>query len=513
MTIAIMASLSLSLFSSSPPFSSMLKGDGGATKMAYAQTSSDTLDQNGIKRLDPINQYSLSYGSEWYTFTKNFRSDGSMRMDFKNRESDSAMLAGYFRIQSSDCTNTPKEEISAKFNGGPHTSSGSSGSTDEPNNTWADTMDMGTSFDLDRARIRWEKTHPTYSSSISPTSTQTPISGTMCSTPDKWIGYLAFKLNLDSNCDGKVDQIRLLQYIDRSGLDNGKPRNNWVLTFDRTFSLNEIGLKSKIQSYVEDIGHPEYRYQTLRIDGQSQSEWQSTTNPPYKFVTLKQITNIQKDDGSCTTEPEPGPEPEPTPSFTTISFANVNQGQTLSDVYRVVVSASPTNTVSNIKLYVDDSTLINTENSAPYEFDLDTADFSDGNHVLKAVATATTSAGGGTVTKTISVVFDNEDTEVPEPEPTPSFTTISFANVNQGQTLSDVYRVVVSASPTNTVSNIKLYVDDSTLINTENSAPYEFDLDTADFSDGNHVLKAVATATTSAGGGTVTKTISVVFDN
>ena len=108
-----------------------------------------------------------------------------------------------------------------------------------------------------------------------------------------------------------------------------------------------------------------------------------------------------------TPDPEPEPEPEPTPStFSTINFANVREGQTLSDVYEVVVSASPTNTVSNIKLYVD-STFIKTENTTPYEFDIDTADFSDGNHVLKAVATATTSAGGGTVTKTIPVVFDN----------------------------------------------------------------------------------------------------------
>ena len=298
MTIAIVASLSLSVFSSSSFFFSKLQGSG-AIKMAYAQTSSGTLDKNGIKRVDPLNEYSLSYDDEWYTFIKNFRSDGSMRMDFKNRESDSAMLAGFFRIQSSDCTNTPKEEIASKFNGGPHTSNGESGSKDEPNNTWADTMDMGTSFDLDKGRVRWEKTHPIYSSSISPTSTQTPISGTMCSTPDRWIGYMAFKLNLDSNCDGKVDQIRLIQYIDKSGLNNGKPRNSWILTFGRTFSINEIGLKSKIQSYVEDIGHPEYRYQTLRIDGQSQSEWKSTTNPPYKFVTLKEITNIKKSDGSC----------------------------------------------------------------------------------------------------------------------------------------------------------------------------------------------------------------------
>jgi hypothetical protein len=105
--------------------------------------------------------------------------------------------------------------------------------------------------------------------------------------------------------------------------------------------------------------------------------------------------------------PSPEPEPTPTPSaFTTINFANVQEGQTLSNVFEVVVSASPTTTVSNIKLYVD-STLINTENTTPYEFNVDTRNFSDGNHVLKAVATATSSAGGGTVTKTITVNFNN----------------------------------------------------------------------------------------------------------
>jgi hypothetical protein len=109
--------------------------------------------------------------------------------------------------------------------------------------------------------------------------------------------------------------------------------------------------------------------------------------------------------GGGTPDPDPDPDPDPE-TFTTLDFANLNQGQRLTNDYEAVVTASPTNTVSNIKLYVD-STLVGTQNSAPYEFRLDIGDFSDGTHTLRAVATATSSAGGGTVTETISVVFDN----------------------------------------------------------------------------------------------------------
>jgi Bacterial Ig domain len=87
----------------------------------------------------------------------------------------------------------------------------------------------------------------------------------------------------------------------------------------------------------------------------------------------------------------------------TISFANVNEGQRLSGIYELVVTASDTTKVSNIKLYVD-STTIKTEYNAPYEFDTDTTNFSDGNHVLKAVAKDTS---GSTITKTVTVAFDN----------------------------------------------------------------------------------------------------------
>jgi Bacterial Ig domain/RTX calcium-binding nonapeptide repeat (4 copies) len=199
-----------------------------------------------------------------------------------------------------------------------------------------------------------------------------------------------------------------------------------------------------------------------------------------------------------------------TVSVLTISFANVNEGQTLSGKYNVVVTASDVSKISNIKLYVD-STLVKQENSAPYEFPTDTTKFADGTHTLKAVAT---DKSGNAITKTVAVMFDNEASSTPppptsSPPPPSSSLTISFANVNEGQTLSGIYEVVVTASDTTKVSNIKLYVD-STIIKTEYNAPYEFGTDTTKFSDGNHVLKAVAT---DKSGNTITKTVAVMFEN
>jgi hypothetical protein len=396
------------------------------TNPAYAAGAAGTLDSNGLMRIDALGSNSpfgddmdISYDSEYYIgdARKNFRSDGSMRIDWEGKPSsmvdtDGVFLAGYFNIDlggertsGNDCSANPTEEISMKMNGGPHSSSDAE---------WADTMDSGTiSFNGDRSRFRTEETHPDYSGSYSGRSLLGgwPIqSSTLCSVPGGWVGAATAKINVDTNDDGTANAVRIMHWVDESGLNtNGTPKNNWELVYYQQFAVpNGMDVKSMLQPYVCTIDECDEHQETIRIDEQSLSRWQSTTNPPYKFVTYKEIVveGVVAEEPEPTPDPEPEPEPEPTPSFSTISFANVNEGQTLSDVYRVVVSASPTNTVSNIKLYVD-STFINTENTTPYEFDIDTADFSDGNHVLKAVATATTSAGGGTVTKTIPVVFNN----------------------------------------------------------------------------------------------------------
>jgi Bacterial Ig domain/RTX calcium-binding nonapeptide repeat (4 copies) len=197
--------------------------------------------------------------------------------------------------------------------------------------------------------------------------------------------------------------------------------------------------------------------------------------------------------------------PASNPNNLAATFLNVAAGKTLSGIYEVHVSASPQSMVSNVKLYVDETTLVKQENNAPYEFPLDTTKFSNGNHVLKALATYNT---GETVTTTVTVKFENQAPSPPPPPPS-STLTISFPNVNEGQTLSGKYNVVVTASDTSKISNIKLYVD-STLVKQENSAPYEFPTDTTKFADGSHSLKAVAT---DKSGNTITKTVAVTFKN
>ena len=199
-----------------------------------------------------------------------------MRCDFKDRIRNSVYIAGYFKVKGPD-----SEEVAAKLNGGPHTSS-------SPENTYADTMDIGiTNFLGTRSRVRWEKTHPNYSSGISASESSLPVGDIR----NKWRGFCGLKVNLDDNADGKPDRVTLYSFVDVGGLDptTMKPVNNWKMTYKRVFSPSEIALKSVWTPYVATIGKPELAEQTIRIDQQSQSEWLSS-NPPYRYVTCKQVT-------------------------------------------------------------------------------------------------------------------------------------------------------------------------------------------------------------------------------
>lgn len=244
-------------------------------RTAEAATSSN--DKNGIRYVQPLSSYRLNYSNETWTYTKNFRSDGSMRCDFKDRIRKSVYVGGYFKVKGPD-----SEEVAARLNGGPHTSS-------SPENTYADTMVIGiTNFEGTKSRVRWEKTHPYYSSGINPTSSSLPIGDIR----NKWRGFCGLKVNLDSDGNGNPDRVALIGMVDVGGLDaiTMKPRNNWKTTFSRIFKPSEIALKSIWTPYVATIGKPGLAEQTIRIDQQSQSEWLSSSNPPYKYVTCKEVT-------------------------------------------------------------------------------------------------------------------------------------------------------------------------------------------------------------------------------
>lgn len=285
---------------------------------AFAQTPPE--DINGIELKQPYGSYTLTYTGQpqWFStsgsFDENFRTDGSMRMEWIGTYSPSLMMAGYFKLSPDSCTNFPNEEISAKMNGGPHTGSPTDanfGSTTEPNADWADTMDLGgIAFDGSGAgpnnsnRVRFEDPHPTgygfsWATATNLGTITNPLATDLCSTPDGWVGVMAFKTNIDNDCSGTPERWQIRNYVDISGLNtDGSPKNNWQMTYARTFIPTQLvpggggdtiipdEIKKWKEPYVRSIGHPEATYQTWRIDNQNYDDW-TDADPNYKFITLK----------------------------------------------------------------------------------------------------------------------------------------------------------------------------------------------------------------------------------
>lgn len=189
------------------------------TDTTNATKKGTTVDKNGIEYVQPLlsDGFRLEYTNETWTFHKNFRTDGSMRCDFEDLVRNSVFLAGYFNVTGSDAN----EEVSAKTNGGPH-------SHKAP--TYADTMDLGIiNFEGTKSRVRWEKTHPTYSASIFPTSHQLLIDYIR----NKWMGFVGLKINLGIDGDNKPDNVAIIGMVDVGGLtkEECKPLNQWKITF------------------------------------------------------------------------------------------------------------------------------------------------------------------------------------------------------------------------------------------------------------------------------------------
>jgi hypothetical protein len=268
-----------------------------------------THDINGLLRLNPLGTtYTMQVGNEYFAdrAVKNFRTDDSMRLHWRGNITDSLMLAGYFNITNGggNCTSTPNEYISAIMNGGIHTSKGTPGSKTQPNSWWADAMHLEIiNFAGDRARFRTEKTHPKYSSPYPSQTHVTFPNKHLCfpggASPDGWIGVMAFKLNLDSNSDGRVNQVSIIGLVDTSGLDsNGTPKNQWKMTYKQTFGMGKLDLKSIVEPYVKIMGQTSSIEQTLRIDNQNKDAWdKNTNNNVYRHSTLKEIMNIKKAEG------------------------------------------------------------------------------------------------------------------------------------------------------------------------------------------------------------------------
>jgi len=256
----------------------------------HTADAGQNFDSNGIQYPQPLlaEGYKLTYSNDTTTFVENFQVGGSMRCNFRDSVRDSALVGGYIKVD--DATTPDGEEVSGQMNGGQHPSAEPPAI---PNNTYADTMDIGITNMLGTAsRVRFEPTHPTYTGEFQETYSELPIG----QIRDVWRGYLGLKVNLDTNNDGTNDSVALIGMVDIGGLDSqNKPVNNWKVTYKRIFTAAEItatGIKSVFTPYVATIGQSAYVETTMRVDGQVYADWTNANQSlrPYKYMTCKAIT-------------------------------------------------------------------------------------------------------------------------------------------------------------------------------------------------------------------------------
>lgn len=172
--------------------------------------------------------------------------------------------------------------------------------------------------------------------------------------------------------------------------------------------------------------------------------------------------------------------------FTT-RIVNPTPGNTVQGLIKVAVSAETDEVVEELQVLVDNNP-VNLSKNAGFQknslqtsFELNSADFSNGEHQISAVAT---SASGRTSQETIKVNFDNPaDNEPP---------TVNFINPNTGEKLSGRVKVILAATDNRAVATLNLLIDGN-MVFSKPTANYTYLWDLDSLPAGNHTLLAKAT--------------------
>ena len=166
----------------------------------------------------------------------------------------------------------------------------------------------------------------------------------------------------------------------------------------------------------------------------------------------------------------------------TVSFRTPSEGQTVAGQLNKSACEVTGTEISRVTFYFD-SAKLNTDQNSPWNCNVDTTKFSNGVHVLKAVAS---NKGGATATAQISLSVQNASANVPP--------AVAIQSPVSGATLSGyVAACAATATDSDGIKQVQWFLD-GTLLNTELLAPYDTcNIDTRQFADGLHTLKVVAT--------------------
>ncbi|HJQ08222.1 MAG TPA: Ig-like domain-containing protein [Candidatus Saccharimonadales bacterium] len=204
-------------------------------------------------------------------------------------------------------------------------------------------------------------------------------------------------------------------------------------------------------------------------------------------------------EGLGTPQPLPTPTPTPTPSKDTvpptITLSSPTEGSRQAGVITVKGNASDNVKVKAVTLRIDDK-YVSTDESAPYEFKIDTRKYKEGKHSVVLRAWDPTDNMGQS--KTVVILIDNLSTDKPNeqaaPPPTNRTTVVNANTFSAPQYPINVGSLVI-VSPTINGSSIQVWINQKLLPNNV--------IETINLPNGTHTL------TISENGEVSTKLISV----
>src|SRR3989339_2070694 len=181
-----------------------------------------------------------------------------------------------------------------------------------------------------------------------------------------------------------------------------------------------------------------------------------------------------------------------------VTITSPTNNSVVSGIITINVTATDDNGIGKVCFYMN-NVIKSTDTTSPYAYSLDTTQYTNGTHIIKVVATDTNSQ---TATTQITITIDNIVIDNP-----PQVTLVVPAN---NSVVSGIVTISGTANDAEGgVTSVAFYID-NILKNTDTTAPYTYSLDTTQYTNGTHTIKAVATDTI---GQTAIAQITVTIDN
>ncbi len=165
-----------------------------------------------------------------------------------------------------------------------------------------------------------------------------------------------------------------------------------------------------------------------------------------------------------------------------VAITNPINGDTVFGVVEINVNANDDMAIEKVEIYIDNS-LLSTDNVSPYKANWDTTSLTGGVYSIKAIAY---DAAGNYSEQTIAVSVTLLDNQKPTVE------IKYFPYINQhSYPINGIEDVYVEADDNVGVVKVEFLVD-GTKFAEDTVEPYVVEIDTRNYNDGDHELKAIA---------------------